>query len=452
MALRNRTSKIAFVGVGLMGLFVAAAVILRTGSDPGQPESGNPSPAPAANSAVADIPVETLTAVSGGLESLKLRMEDFKERMEADLGDFRSGMESDRSAREEAEAQRTEALLLELAARDAEIEQIKASMESRTGGLMNEMQSLIARLENRLEGDYPVQGAASRGELGPDGRIWFSGAGSSAGDPAGLTGQLDRLTGLPADPLGIRTQAETVPAPAWSIPREAVLVRARSLTALIGRVPVGGQVSEPLPFRIIAGADNLLANRQELPEISETIWSGVAIGDAALECVTGRLTSVTFIFADGTISSYPQDPSGDAVIGWLSDERGYPCIPGRHVSNTREVLTKMFGAGFASGAADAFAQAQTTTIGTAAGGLSTAITGSAGEYALGRGAASGFGEWAKIVAERARDVFDAVIVPPGQVVTIHTSVLIPIDYDHEGRALRHLARADSGSIRPGGLD
>ena len=111
----------------------------------------------------------------------------------------------------------------------------------------------------------------------------------------------------------------------------------------------------------------------------------------------------------------------------------------------------MFGAGFAASAADAFAQAQSTTIRTPEGGLSSVVTGSAGEFALGKGASAGFREWARIVAERARDTFDAVVAPPGQIVTVHTSVQIPIDYDRNGRALRHVAPAVP-EPQSGGLD
>ena len=31
------------------------------------------------------------------------------------------------------------------------------------------------------------------------------------------------------------------------------------------------------------------------------VWSGTAVGDWTLSCVTGRLESVTFVFDDGTI-------------------------------------------------------------------------------------------------------------------------------------------------------
>lgn len=460
MATRNSTSKIAVIGAGLLILVAVVAVALRilAPADAPQPVATSAAKPAAGNrgGAAADLPAETLTAVSGGLEALRGRMEEFRENMEQMQDGFVDSVERFRSreqSRDEAEAARSAALERELAARDAQIAALEQSLETRLGGLMTEMQAMM----ERQQPDYPVGGGRSRGEPGPDGRIWFSGTGGAGGAAAALPERLTAgLSGLPADGLGIvpgSQPEEAAPVPVWSIPRDAVLVRSRTLTALIGRVPVDGQVSAPLPFKILTGSDNLLAGGQELPEIAETIWSGVAIGDAALECVTGRLVSVTFIFADGTISTFPQNPGeGDRSIAWISDEQGYPCLPGQFVSNTGKVLRQTFGAGFAAGAADAFAQAQQTTVRTPEGGLSSTLTGSAGELALGRGAAAGFGEWARIVAERARDAFDAVVVPPGQTVTVHTSVLIPIDHDADGRALRHLALADGGRQRPGGLD
>ena len=454
MATRNSTSKVLIIGAGLLIVGAVVAVALRLGTPnlkPGVPTASEPA-ARTPVSQAADLPAETLSALSGGLEAMRSHMEDLKAGVES----FQSGIEEKfrtrEQSRDQAEAERTAALQRELEARDAELDQLKEALEARTQGLMTEMASLLQ------QPDYPVQSGRSRGEPGPDGRIWFSGAGQApgGGGAATLPDQFARLSGLETDRFGIATaggSAETPPPdPVYTIPRDAVLVRSRSLTALIGRVPVDGQVSAPLPFKILTGTDNLMPNSRRLPEIAETIWSGVAIGDAALECVTGRLTSVTFVFADGTISSFPENPGeGDRGIAWISNEQGYPCLPGQYVSNTGETLRNMFGAGFAAGAADAFAQAQSTTIRTPEGGLSSVVTGSAGEFALGQGASAGFREWARIVAERARDTFDAVVVAPGQTVTVHTSVQIPIDYDRNGRALRHVAPAVP-EPQSGGLD
>jgi hypothetical protein len=45
-----------------------------------------------------------------------------------------------------------------------------------------------------------------------------------------------------------------------TVPRNATLIGATAMTALVGRVPVQGQVRDPMPFKVITGADNLAAN------------------------------------------------------------------------------------------------------------------------------------------------------------------------------------------------
>jgi len=48
--------------------------------------------------------------------------------------------------------------------------------------------------------------------------------------------------------------------PVFTVPRNATLIGSTAMTALVGRVPVQGQVRDPMPFKVITGADNLAAN------------------------------------------------------------------------------------------------------------------------------------------------------------------------------------------------
>ena len=75
--------------------------------------------------------------------------------------------------------------------------------------------------------------------------------------------------------------------PVYTIPRNATLIGSTAMTALVGRVPVKGQVRDPMPFKVIAGKDNLAANGLTIPGVQGMIWSGTAIGDWTLSCVTG---------------------------------------------------------------------------------------------------------------------------------------------------------------------
>ena len=289
----------------------------------------------------------------------------------------------------------------------------------------------------------PVGSGIDNGVIGEDGYKWYRPIGSEVTDKAG--GLLARLSsdhhlanGLLRGPgygSGF-TRDKPAALPAYTVPANATLMGSRGMTALVGRVPLKGVVKDPMPFKVITGAQNLMANDQSLPEIEKMIWSGTAIGDAVLKCVRGKVTSVTFVFADGGILTQESDTS--EPLGWLSDDHGYPCIPGQYVTNAPEFLSSMFAAGAASGAADAFAASQTTTTVTA-NGVNTALTGDARKYALGRGGATGFREVSKYIIARMGDMFDAVVVQPGHQVAIHVSKSIHIDYDPQGRKLRHVA-------------
>ncbi len=123
------------------------------------------------------------------------------------------------------------------------------------------------------------------------------------------------------------------PRPVYTVPRNATLIGSTALTALVGRIPVQGQVRDPMPFKVITGADNLAANGLRVLGVQGMVWSGTAIGDWTLSCVTGRLDSVTFVFDDGTIQTISSDDrnsrsGNDEPLGWISDDQGIPCVSG----------------------------------------------------------------------------------------------------------------------------
>ena len=51
------------------------------------------------------------------------------------------------------------------------------------------------------------------------------------------------------------------------------------MTALVGRVPIQGQVRDPMPFKVITGKENLAANGLRIPGIE------VAVRDSLVACV-----------------------------------------------------------------------------------------------------------------------------------------------------------------------
>lgn len=75
---------------------------------------------------------------------------------------------------------------------------------------------------------------------------------------------------------------------------------------MLGRIPINGTVTDPYPFKVLIGKDNLTANGIELPDVEGAIVSGSASGDWTLSCVRGQVNSITFVFADGTVRTVPQ--------------------------------------------------------------------------------------------------------------------------------------------------
>lgn len=224
----------------------------------------------------------------------------------------------------------------------------------------------------------------------------------------------------------------------YTVPQNSTLMGSTSMTALLGRIPIGNTVNEPYPFKIIIGRDNLIANGIELPDIEQAIVSGTATGDWTLSCVRGDVKSMTFVFSDGRIVTSTTDSkgSGGDKIGWLSDPHGIPCIPGERKTNAPEYLGTHFLLAAAGAAAQGYSQAQTTTVvdgDTVVG----AVTGQQGKYVVGQALGQGIQETANWFKERYGQNFDAIYVPPGHPVAIHIDKTIEIDYDLNGRKVKY---------------
>ncbi|HAV1239885.1 TPA: TIGR03752 family integrating conjugative element protein, partial [Salmonella enterica] len=215
--------------------------------------------------------------------------------------------------------------------------------------------------------------------------------------------------------------------PVYTLPENSTLTGSVAMTALLGRIPVNGTVSDPYPFKVLIGRDNLIANGVELPDVEGAVISGTASGDWTLSCVRGTVHSITFVFRDGTIRTVPQsvekansdsNKSQGSEIGWLSDPHGLPCIPGERKSNAAEYLGSQFLLAGSAAAADAFSNGQTTST-VEGGSVTTALTGSSGQYVLGQALGGGLKESADWFKQRYGQMFDAVYVPPGHPVAIH---------------------------------
>ncbi|ERT11280.1 TIGR03752 family integrating conjugative element protein [Photorhabdus temperata] len=236
--------------------------------------------------------------------------------------------------------------------------------------------------------------------------------------------------------------------PVYTLPENTTLVGSQAMTALLGRVPVNDKVTDPYPFKILIGKDNLTANGIELPDVEGAIVSGTATGDWTLSCVRGNVTSLTFIFTDGTVRTVPksdsrtngshhvQDNNGGS-IGWLSDDNGIPCISGTRKSNASSYLPTLFALSGGTAAGDVLSQSQLTTQTNGYGGARSSLTGDAGKAVLGQAAAGGFKAVSEWVKARYGQTFDAVYVTPGARVAVHITQQIPIDYEGRGRRVKY---------------
>lgn len=263
--------------------------------------------------------------------------------------------------------------------------------------------------------------------------------------------------------------AEENTEPVFTLPENSTLVGSRAMTALLGRVPINGTVTDPYPFKLMIGKDNLTANGIELPDVEGAIVSGTASGDWTLSCVRGQVNSITFVFADGTVRTLPKpdtnlkangnnttsngkDVSTHAGIGWISDDNGIPCIGGERKSNASTYLPTIAALSAASAAGDGISQGQYTTQNNV-NGITATMTGNAGQAALGKAVSGGMKETADWVRERYGMMFDAVYVPPGQKLAVHITRQLAIDFETKGRKVRYddfSLPGEDGST--GGLD
>lgn len=242
--------------------------------------------------------------------------------------------------------------------------------------------------------------------------------------------------------------------PVFTINRDATLVGSVTMTALIGRIPIGGTVSDPYPFKLLVGSDNLAANGITIPGLDSMVVSGSATGDWGLSCVRGNITSATFVFKDGTIRSYPapernKNGSGGGgnggnqqkkSFGYISDTFGTPCVTGERKSNAVQYLSTRVGLAAAQAWAEGEAAAETTQVVSGeTGSVINAVTGNSGQYAKNKAISSGIQESANWVKERQAQSFDAIFVRNGTDVAIHIDEEIPIDYEPTGRKVDHHA-------------
>jgi len=255
-----------------------------------------------------------------------------------------------------------------------------------------------------------------------------------------------------------RSKDKSAITPYYTIPANATLMNSTAFSALVGRVPIGGQVQDPMPIKVLIGADNLAANGHTIPGLEGIVMSGYAVGDWTLACVRGVLTSATFVFGDGHVQTFGEQKNAqkadrkDNQIGYISDRFGVPCVAGKRITNAPGFLSQRIGIMALTAAAEAAAAAETTSVVDSTGTASSTVTGNLGKYILGKSVSGGAQEIGAWLSERQVQSFDAIFVGAGARITVHLDTTLPIDYDPDGRMLDHHARLSGTGGAYGHLD
>ena len=403
----------------------------------------------------ADSPADTIKTLTANVAAMTTEVQALRK----DNDDLRKENRDLVANRHQIEENVTTRIKRELLSRDKDRE-ARNRIDS---GVLSSLTARVDALSQSLSRNGPIQGSSdipvglgldAIGNSAPpsDNLIWIDPLDAPDTDitPSGtnrLLRQVGQSTGgaleSAREKSGNLTESLNTVRPVYTVPRNATLIGSTAMTALVGRVPVQGQVRDPMPFKVITGADNLAANGLTMPGVQGMVWSGTAIGDWTLSCVTGRLDSVTFVFDDGTIRTISGDDRGnqgggtEKPLGWISDEQGIPCITGERKTNAPAFLTQRIGVMAIQAAAEAAASAETTSIVSDAGSVSNSVTGDTGTFVLGKTVSGGSEEVAKWLLERQSQSFDAVFVPAGTRIAIHVDHELQIDLDTTGRKLTH---------------
>lgn len=222
--------------------------------------------------------------------------------------------------------------------------------------------------------------------------------------------------------------------PIYTIPSNSTLLNAVGMTAIIGRVPMAGTLTNPFRFKVLLGSKNLATNGLTIPNLESMVLSGTSSGDFTMECAQGDIDKATFTFRDGTVRT--MEGSGENKLGWISDEYGTPCISGQYISNFMSYVATVGSLSTLGAVADAIAQSNVTTV-TDGGGIGSAVTGNSLQYGIGQGINDGAQEIVKWFADRQESAFDAVFIPVGKKLTVHIEETLEIDFETKGRKLVH---------------
>ncbi|WP_105903609.1 TIGR03752 family integrating conjugative element protein [Vibrio gangliei] len=262
-----------------------------------------------------------------------------------------------------------------------------------------------------------------------------------------------------AEQLDENGQPEKDPViPFATIPQEATLTDAVTMSALLGRIPVGGKLVDPYEFKVLVGSENLAANGLYIPNIDRIVMRGVAKGDYTGQCASGDIVAATFVFKDGRIKTINAGDMGDdnndyessgtvtkTRLGWISTRGGVPCLSGEYISDAPKFIALQGGLSALGAVAEGYATAATSNTGT--GEDRESYVNDAGQYAAGKG----FSEMTSTTTDWINDIkesaFGLVYLPTNQNVDIHITKELRIDYHEKGRKISYSFNNGNGYVK-----
>lgn len=239
----------------------------------------------------------------------------------------------------------------------------------------------------------------------------------------------------------------------FTLPDLSIMTGAISLTALVGRIYIDQEITDPWPFKTLIGRENLTANYHDLPpEIDGMLYEGYGVGDWTLSCVRGWITVASFVFADGTVLPAYADSPGTReerhrlnrdAIGYISDPHGNPCVLGERLTNAPGYLGSRMLAAAATGYAEALNadnEIRSSTI-NPDGSVNTvqSVISASGTYAAREAYADAFREGARWIRERQAQSFDAIFVPSGAEVVVNLQAELRLDKRPDARRISYSA-------------
>lgn len=488
------SNKLILFGVGILAVALVVVVINKSNAPehPGEAANAKPKTPLTVKEVSGDTVNETLKETQGKLSELRVENDEDRRALQNEIARLREEVKGAENRRdtELREAKERNANDAAAAVRE-QIESIKQEFSQGADNarqLANEFSNSAKKNDGKTD---PTQSPYhfNDGELGLEGQSavmnGFSGTmmpgyvslqplqRSTLADmaktrlsngglaPNGVAGDPSAASGLAPNTTAANTdkKPKNKSVPYYTLHANSTAMDATAMTAMIGRVPVGGRAGDRFPVKFVLGDDTLSANGHRIPGLKGVIFSGLATGNWNLSCVSVALTSATFVFKDGRIQHLPSTVKTDAEglaleqetadpmasegakkvsesIGYISSREGVPCIGGKRVTDAEKQLFTMGVLGAARSYFDAKSAAETTRISDLSSGVAgSVVTGDTVKFANNQTAANSIGTVMDFYKDRVRDTFDVIFVEPGQPVSLHIEKDLLVDYNTQARKI-----------------